>query len=113
MTMRITFGVLFVAVSLALCLPASAQERDPFDPLVSGGGGTTTTDTDTTAPEAEAPVEPAADNERLANTGTNVTQYIGLGLALIGLGGATILIASVARPRGRAGRIPQRGTSVA
>ena len=112
--MRVTLGVLFVAVALALCLPASAQERDPFDPLLSEDSGGTTTTSGGTDPEAPAPVEPAPDNERMANTGTNVVQYVGLGLALIGVGGATILVSMLLRTPGRRdGRIPQRGTSVA
>ena len=93
---------------LALAVPAQAQERDPFQPLVTEAGTTTTTTGgDTSAPEA--PPVPAPDAERLADTGAPTQQLVGLALALIGLGAATMLVAGQLRVR----RIPHRAGSVA
>lgn len=98
---------LTAAFVIAFAAPASAQQRDPFVPLVSADTSVTTTTEGEQAPEA--PPVPAPDGERLAATGTPVSQLVGLGLALIGVGAATTLIAATIRPR----RIPHRAGSLA
>ncbi len=107
----IVLAAIFVVLGLAGA--ATAQSRDPFDPLVS--------EADAQAPAVEpggdvvpAPAVPAPDNERLADTGAPIAQFTGLALALIVLGAAVLLATWARRPAPRSSpRIPRRGGSVA
>ncbi len=99
--------LLAASFAIALAAPAAAQERDPFQPLVSADtSGTTTTAGDPSDPEAQPMPEP--DAEAVPKTGADTQQLAGLAVALIGIGGAT-LVATAQRRR----RIPQRAGSVA
>ncbi len=92
-------------VLLLIAAPASAHEReldtsnlrDPFVPLISNQPVATegTTGQDTSAP---APAVPEPHAERMANTGAPAAEFAGLALALIGVGGALVLIAQTKRP---------------
>ncbi|HEX2051726.1 MAG TPA: LPXTG cell wall anchor domain-containing protein [Actinomycetota bacterium] len=101
----LVFAVLLVVGGAAV--PASAQTRDPFDPLVNpaedaaGGGGADddggadgdgATDGDTAAPGAELP-----------NTGMDPAPWLVLAYALIALGVAALVLARLFAPSARRG----------
>lgn len=97
-----------VACVVVLAAPVAAQERDPFVPLVTEGGVSGGTTTEGGGIVADDPVIPAPDAERLADTGARTSELVGLALALMGVGAATMVAVNARRP----GKIPQRGEAV-
>lgn len=93
---------------LVLAAPAAAQERDPFVPLITEADTSGGTTTEGGGIAAEEPVIPAPDAERLADTGAGTNDLVGLALALMGIGAATMVAVSTRRPR----KIPQRAEAV-
>ena len=91
-----------------LAAPAAAHGRDPFVPLISEAEVSTGTTTEGGGTVAEAPEIPAPDAERLADTGARTGELVGLALALMGMGAATMVAVSARRPR----KIPQRAEAV-
>ncbi|MFN2524905.1 MAG: hypothetical protein ABR505_01360 [Actinomycetota bacterium] len=83
-------GTLLIA--LAIASGASAQVRDPFDPLIVPGG----TGGAVTAPEDEAaqPPAPAPDvsTDRLGDTGFDPAPYLVVAYGLLALGGAALFL---------------------
>ena len=98
-------GLAFVVI---LAAPATAQQRDPFVPLVTEAGGGESTTTEGGGFVADEPIIPAPDAERLADTGAPIRELVGLALALMGMGAATIVAVNTRRPQTiphRAGRV--------
>lgn len=103
-------SAVFVVV---LAAPAGAHEgdpfaRDPFVPLISEGDASAGSTTEGGGIVADDPVIPAPDAERLAATGVRAGELVGLALALMGMGVATVVAVNARRPR----KIPQRAEAV-
>ncbi|HEX2240620.1 MAG TPA: hypothetical protein VHJ82_05715 [Actinomycetota bacterium] len=99
MKRAVFFLTLFSVLSLGPV--ASAQVRDPFDPLVvpGGAGGPVTAPQDGTG----AQVDPASQvpSDRLADTGFDPAPYLVVAYALLVCGGAAIFLSWGANRRGQ------------
>lgn len=89
-----TVGVLTVAA-----VPAVAQQRDPFDPLVSTGSATTDdtggapTSTDTSANSSESSADTTVEESSLPSTGSGVSEWLAIAYILVAIGAGCLLIA--------------------
>jgi hypothetical protein len=92
-------GSLLIALSIGSA--ASAQVRDPFEPLVvpGGAGGAVT------VPEGEAaqPPAPAPDvsTDRLGDTGFDPAPYLVVAYGLLALGAGALFLSKTAPAPGR------------
>ena len=103
--LRLALSLTTVAViAIITAGPAAAQQRDPFDPLVSNssvddtGVPTTTTDSqaDTSTPTTTQPV---VQESSLPNTGSNVSKWLAVAYVLVASGAALLLLARMLQPR--------------
>jgi hypothetical protein len=92
-----TVGVLTVAT-----VPAVAQQRDPFDPLVSTGSATTDdtggapTSTDISASTStESSADTTVEESSLPSTGSGVSEWLAIAYILVAIGAGCLLIAKV------------------
>lgn len=99
--MRKTLIGLIVATFLVLlAVPAFAQARDPFQPLVTQDTTGTTTDTtgDTTTDTTQDPVFQENGSDGLPNTGSDPSVWLVAAYGLVALGIAAIVLARISHP---------------
>jgi LPXTG-motif cell wall-anchored protein len=99
-------ALLLVAIGILTVLtaaPANAQQRDPFDPLVSSGSvddtGTTTGSTQTQAdPEPTTSTQPAVQESSLPNTGSDMSEWLVVAYVLVATGAGLLLLTKTLGP---------------
>ncbi len=94
-------GLIAATFMALLVVPAFAQARDPFDPLVTQeNAGTTTVDTtgDTTTDTTQDPVFQENGSDGLPDTGSDPSAWLVAAYGLVVLGVAAIVLARISHP---------------
>jgi hypothetical protein len=85
--------------------PATAQQRDPFDPLVSTGsdvteetGGVPASSESTSGSATEASTDSTVEESSLPNTGSGMSEWLAVAYALVAIGAGFVLITRILSP---------------
>lgn len=85
--------------------PATAQQRDPFDPLVSTGsdgteetGGVPVSSESTSGSGTGASTESTVEESSLPNTGSGMSDWLAVAYALVAVGAGFVLITRIVSP---------------
>jgi LPXTG-motif cell wall-anchored protein len=90
-------------ITLITAAPALAQQRDPFDPLVSSGSvDDTGTAADSTQTQADAgtttTTQPVVQESSLPNTGSNVSEWLVVAYVLVATGAGLLVLTKILQP---------------
>jgi LPXTG-motif cell wall-anchored protein len=97
----------FAALFVMIAAPAAAQQRDPFDPLVSTGGvsddtGTTTSSsTSGSSTSSSSSSDGAVEESSLPNTGSDMSQWLAVAYVLVAAGIGFIVITKTLTPEAK------------
>lgn len=98
---KMLIGLVAATFVALFAVPAFAQARDPFEPLVSEeSAGTTTVDTNgdtTTTGTTEDPFEENG-SDGLPNTGSDPSTWLVAAYGLVVLGAGAIVLARISHP---------------
>jgi LPXTG-motif cell wall-anchored protein len=87
-------------ITLITAAPAFAQQRDPFDPLISSGSvddtGTTAGSTQTQADVGTTTTtQPVVQESSLPNTGSNMSEWLVVAYVLVAVGAGLLVLTKI------------------
>jgi hypothetical protein len=102
---RLTVLIAALGTLTVAATPATAQQRDPFDPLVSTGsdvteetGGVPAPTESTSGSGTEASADSTVEESSLPNTGSGMSEWLAVAYALVAVGAAFVLITRILSP---------------